>query len=411
MPEAFPRLRRDIDAAPATRDAENYYILYDRSGIAGSRLLVSPLGLLIAGRLDGTASILDISDILSRELGGEGIACAEVEKIIAALDEAFFLDDSRFRDFLSQAERDFRAMPLRSAVSAGSAYSDDPALLEAELDRILAEAPPAEEQTGRRYRHPRGIIVPHLDFSRGAPGYGQAYRLLAESPAPQTVVVIGTAHTPLSERLSLCDKDFDTPLGAIRVDHDLAKRLRRATHSLVDLDADLLAHRGEHSIELQAVWLRKLYGDDVRIVPLLASSLGEFIDGERQLPEAAEDPMLRAAAECLSEATAGEGVMVMASADLAHVGPRFGDIQDVTNQFLSEVEDIDRDYLDAVAAGPIEGLASLASHGDRYHVCGSASIFLLGLALLNAKTRLLGYHQAVTPEMSQAVTYAAMVFE
>ncbi len=409
MPDAFPKLRPEIDAAPAARDGETYYILYDRAGIAGTRLLVSPLGLLIAGRLDGTASVLDISDRLSGEVGGSGIACGEVVKIIDALDDALFLDSPRFHDFQEQAARDFRAAPVRAAGSAGQAYDDDPIALGRDLDRMLDEAPPTEEAPGVWSVHPRGMIVPHLDFLRGAAGYGQAYRLLAQAPRPRTVVVAGTAHMPMRERFALCDKDFETPFGPVRTDRELIERLRRAARPHGDIDRDVLAHRGEHSIELQAVWLRRVYGEDIRIVPILAGSVSEFIDGELPPEAAADDPMLRAVSDCLAEA-ANNGVLLMASADLAHVGPRFGDEEEVTNHLLARVEEVDRDYLECVADGPLTGLASLARHGDMYHVCGSACILAIGMALPGARAKLLGYHQAVTPEMRQAVTYAAMVF-
>ncbi len=410
MPEAYPRLRGEIDAAPAERDGETYYILYDRAGVSGSRLLTSPLGLLIAGRLDGTASVLDIADALGREYGG-GFACDEIERVVSALDDALFLDDARFQDFQAQAARDFRDEPVRRAESAGSAYEDDPALLAAALDRILAEAPPPEEAGGADGAFPRGIIVPHIDYPRGAAGYGQAYGALQNAPAPRTVVVIGTAHTPLQERYSLCEKDFETPLGPVRTNRALCADIRRALGGRAGRDRDLLAHRGEHSIELQAVWLRHVYGDAVDIVPILAGSLGEFIDGDLRPDEAGRDPAVRAMASCLGEAVSRGGVMLMASADLAHVGPRFGDAREITDRFLAEVEELDRDYLEALSAGADSALESLASHRDSMHVCGSACIHAVGLALSGARTRLLGYHQAVTPEMRQAVTFAAMTFE
>lgn len=410
MPNAYPRLRGEIDAAPAQRDGETYYILYDRAGITASRLLVSPMGLLIAGRLDGSSSILEVADHLSREYGG-AVACQEVERIVDALDEALFLEGSRFQDYQAQAARDFRAAPVRLPGSAGSAYEDDPVRLAAELDRMLEEAPQPEEAAGKREGFPRGVIVPHIDYMRGAAGYGQCYRLLAGLPAPRTVVVVGTAHVPLHGRFSLCEKDFATPLGTVRVDRELTGEIRRALAAHDDPDPDLLAHRGEHSIELQAVWLRHIYGDSVGIVPVLAASVGEFLDGDREPGEAPREAVFHRLSACLAEAVAGGGVMLMASADLAHVGPRFGDDREITNGFLAEVEEADRDYLEAVAMDPVSGLESLAAHGDRHHVCGSACIFTVGMALPGAKARLLGYHQAVTPEMRQAVTFAAMALE
>ncbi len=410
MPDATPHLRGDIDAAPAEQDGETYYILYDRAGVSPSRLLLSPLGLLIAGRLDGAASVLDIADALGREYGG-GFPCAEVERVVDALEDALFLDGPRFQDFQAQAARDFRAAPSRPAASAGSAYDDDPAALAASLDRMMAEAPPPEEVAATPGEFPRGLIVPHVDFTRGAAGYGQTYRLLRSLPAPRTVVVVGTAHTALHERYSLCEKDFDTPLGPVRVNRDLAHAVRRALGGRADVDRDLLAHRGEHSIELQAVWLRHIYGDAVDMVPILAGSLGEFLEGDRPPGDAARDPAVLRLTECLAEASAGGGVMLMASADLAHVGPRFGDSRDISNQFLAEVEELDRDYLEALALDPRSGLESLAAHRDSQHVCGSACIYAVGSALPGARARLLGYHQAVTPEMRQAVTFAAMTLE
>jgi predicted class III extradiol MEMO1 family dioxygenase len=164
-------------------------------------------------------------------------------------------------------------------------------------------------------------------------------------------------------------------------------------------------------VELQVVWLQHVYGCDVAIVPLLASPIGEFLNGGRPPAEAETEPKFRAVAECLGGAADSGGVMLLASADLAHVGPRFGDRQEVAGRFMAEVEEADRDYLRAVAAGPAQGLSRLAEHGDPHRICGSACIFALGMALPGARTALLGYHQAITPEMHEAVTYAAMCFE
>ncbi|MDR1520259.1 MAG: AmmeMemoRadiSam system protein B [Planctomycetota bacterium] len=410
MSDAAPKLRGEIDAAPASRDGDAFYILYDRSGVSPSRLLLSPLGLLIAGRLDGAASVLEISDNLGRETPG-GASCREIESVVRALDDALFLEGARFQDFSAQAERDFLSAPSRPPGLAGSAYSADPIRLAETLNRVMDEAPAPEEAPGRPRRPPRGMIIPHLDYPRGAPGYGQAYRLLAGAPKPPVVVVLGTAHAGLRERFALCDKDFDTPLGRVRVDRDLLARLRLAASPHGDPDREALAHRSEHSVELQAVWLRHIYGEDLAIVPLLVSPVGEFLNGGRPPAEAETEPMFRAVAECLGGAAESGEALLLASADLAHVGPRFGDRREAAGQFLTEVEEADRGYLRAAAAGAVPGLANLAAHGDRYRVCGSACIFVLGLALPGARATLLGYHQAVTPEMREAVAYAAVCFE
>lgn len=410
MPDAFPKLRDDIDAAPASRDGEVFYIIYDRAGVAPGRLLASPLALLVASRLDGRSSILEIADALAAETAGGGVSCSDVAKIVTAFSEALFLDDNLYHDYHEQADRDFRAVVVRPPGSAGSAYSEDAEELARDLDRMLDEAPPPEEPPPALDGHPPGVIAPHIDYLRGGHGYGQLYGYLRSRPAPRAVVVLGTAHLPLRERYSLCEKDFATPLGDVRVDREIAGELRRRLAGVCDVDRDILSHRGEHSVELQAVWIRHIYGERTTIVPLIANSLSDFIEDGGDPRTAGGDPAIKALAEFLGELVEDDEVMLLASADLSHVGPRFGDERDITNQFMAEVETADRDYLAAAAEDATLGLVNLAGHGDRYHVCGSASIFAMGTALPGRRGRLLGYHQAVTPEMGQAVTYASMVF-
>lgn len=411
MPDAFPKLRDEVDAAPASRDGEVFYIIYDRAGIVGSRLIVSPLALLVASRLDGKTSILDLADSLAAEAGPDSVSCREINEIVAALDEAMFLDNSAFQDYMAQAERDFRTMEARPASSAGSAYSDEPKELAESLEQMLNNRPPAEETPSRREHFPAGIISPHIDYARGAHGYGQIYGLLRERSTPATVVVLGTAHLPISQPFSLCEKDYETPLGTVKVDHEAAQTIREALQGHAEVDKDILAHRGEHSIELQTIWLRHIYGDNTRIVPILVNSLSEYTEGNSNAADAREVPALKALADCLASMVEKGDVMLMASADLSHVGPRFGDERELSNQFLGEVELSDREYLAAVVSDPVLGLQSLDAHGDRHHICGSAPIFVVGMALQGRDGKLLGYHQALTPEMRQAVTYASLIFE
>ncbi|MDR3212255.1 MAG: AmmeMemoRadiSam system protein B, partial [Planctomycetota bacterium] len=270
MPDAFPKLRGEIDASPVTHEGTVYYIVYDRAGVAPARLAVTPLALEVASRLDGHTSVLDLTDQV-RHATGVVLTCSEVDAVVDTLDRSLFLDNAFFQDHLAQADRDFQASPLRPASSAGSAYPDDPGELATELERLLSSAPPPEESLAREGAAPAGAIVPHIDFSRGGHAYGQLYSFLRSRPAPKTVVVVGTAHLPLPGRYSLCLKDFATPLGQLPLDRERSEVIRRHLAPYGGVEQGLLAHRGEHSVELQAVWLRHIYGDKVGLVPLLAA--------------------------------------------------------------------------------------------------------------------------------------------
>jgi len=109
-----------------------------------------------------------------------------------------------------------------------------------------------------------------MDLWRAAVGYGHAYRALAEALRPEvtTFVLLGTSHAPMNRPFAVCAKAFDTPLGALEPDHEAIDELAAA--SRFDLREDEYLHKGEHSLEFQAVFLRHALGQraaGVRIVP------------------------------------------------------------------------------------------------------------------------------------------------
>lgn len=415
--DALPKIRDEIEALPVADD--NRFLLYDRSGLSEAQLVVSPEVMFLASRLDGATPLLNLATLYERETGGR-IPLAQMEQVLVTFDEALFLDNSVFAAHYVSVRQDFLASPLRQAVCAGGAYPAEPGELRELLDSILRSAPPDEEEgraTNAPRPAPRGLIAPHMDFQRARATYGQVYRELSRFNPPEAVVILGTAHQPIRGRYALCDKDFAVPGGVVRVHTELTRwlgeRLRAVPASAASYADDLFAHRFEHSVELQAVWLRHIWGDDVRIIPLLAGPLLEFLSQPRV---AVYDPQIIQLREALHELSL-RGVMLLASADLAHIGPRFGDERRIDRRFLEEVSKADRRFLQGVCHGhPEDLLDALAGHNDRYRLCGTGCIYALKSALSgsaggNPSGRLLGYHQAVTPELEQAVTCAGALFE
>lgn len=416
MSYATPALRPEIDAVPTRQQGEPVFVLYDRSGLSKAQLAVSPPVMFIISQLDGTTSILEIQDRYEKESGGDVLPSEVIEEVIQHLDDALFLHGERFEHYYTGLQAEFFASPLRPAISAGSAYSEDPNVLATELDEMMASAPPVEEHPppGKTSTPPRGAIAPHIDYVRGAAGYGQLYRELASRKAPDVVIVIGTAHQPIRRRFAICPKGYATPLGEVPLARDLQEEIVRRTASIADFTEDAFAHRGEHSVELQAVWLRHIWGDRVPMLPVLAGSLEEFIEGNSSPSLIGQDPEIVTFTQTLRELLSEWRIspLILASADLAHVGPRFGDEREISEWFLEETEESDRTYLSWVGRGEAEkALEYLHSHKNRYHVCGAACIYALGTILPGVQGRLLGYHQAATPEMQQAVSYTAMIFD
>ena len=465
-----PRLRPEIDAAPYRHEGRDYYILHDASSLVPGHLVASPLAIWLVARLDGNASLLELHDRLQAEAGEDAPALHEMESIVRALEEACFLEGPRFDDWREQAARDFAARPERAATSAGLAYPDDPAVLAQSLDAWMSEAPPDEipesvpanrsgdaapsqptrqaaasparqphasphgnqdsqnsqdSRAAHPFRAPDSLreapvaaVAPHIDYARGHAAYGQLYRELAKRRAPETVVALGVAHGALRGAVSVCPKDFALPGGVMKLDRErteaLAARGRLNGH---DWLREAYAHHAEHSIELQAAWLRHIW-PDTRLVPVLVSAPDEAGDAPSPTKGAEWDYAREREifASILAEWLADPGkAMLLASVDLAHVGPGFGDTRPISEPFLEEVEEADRRFLAAIAAGGGQAAGrDIARGGNPFRLCGLGALDMLAralsLAVPEAAGRVLGYHQAATPELGQAVTFAAMVF-
>jgi len=87
---------------------------------------------------------------------------------------------------------------------------------------------------------------------------------------------------------------------------------------------DAMNHKREHSIEFQAAFLRHLLGKrEARIIPILAG-LGDAQARRRSPRQDAKVASFFDAVKKLVDGRKGR-IVVVAGADLAHVGPRFGD--------------------------------------------------------------------------------------
>jgi hypothetical protein len=221
-------------------------------------------------------------------------------------------------------------------------------------------------------------------------------------------VIVGTCHAGMPDPFALTHKDYDTPFGPARVDHEFVERLARRAGQ--DCFASELAHRAEHSIEFQAVFLRYLYAGrrDFTIVPVLASFAHEALL-QRQGIE--DDPRVSRFLDAIGEsiAVSGRRVALIAGADLAHVGPRFGDPEPVLEADRGRIEREDHAMLAAVEAGDAGGFfESVASDGDRRRICGLSPIYTVLRVLGDGRGALRHYGQ--WPDPCGLVSYASVVF-
>lgn len=388
-----PRLIPVESQEVTCEDGERLTVLRDPCGIAGEGLGLSSGAYWIAVQLDGTRTPAEVLE--HARSSGASLGAAELSALIDALSEAGFLEGPAREVQRRRALRAFRAQPVRPPACADAVYPSDPGALRAALDGWLTlpggrarDVPPGAAPA-------RLVIAPHIDYARGAEGYAHAYGALSGTDA-ELFVVFGTAHATPPHLFTLTRLDHWTPLGPVRTDRAVVEALVAELGEDELLD-DELAHRDEHSVELQLVLLAHLVRRPFTVVPVLCSSVSQLAD-----PGPGTAPFLAA----LARAVRGRRVCWVAGADLAHVGPMYGDPRPPSARELTRLAAEDGRALERASAGDAAGFHREAIRDDgRRRLCGVAPIYA-ALRASGLPARLLHYQQWT--DGIDSVSFAAM---
>lgn len=366
---------RQIEAFPMTHEGQNLICLRDPEGIVEDQILLTPPAFFIACHLNGMNDMADIQYAFARQFSGQLLVSADVWSLVETLNECGFLDTDRFVSIRRDVEATFARAEIRPAFLAGKSYPDEPAQLRGFLDGLFVGAKGPGERPGERAgraRPAKCLIAPHIDFHRGGHAYAHGYLRLFERGQPATVFVFGVAHASPPVPFILTQKHFDTPFGVLETDRDIVKRLESVcTWDPYDYE---IVHRTEHSIELQAVMLSYLYGSKVRIVPILCGSFGlEIAPADAVIPDSVT-AFLNLCRDIVMSSP--QPISVIAGADLAHVGQRFGDAFDIDDTIVNRVAARDREDLGHVIGGDADGFyRSVMRDRNQRRVCGLNCIY------------------------------------
>ena len=335
---------------------------------------------------------------------GVRLAPGLLSQFLADLDQACLLDNEHAAQAQRAALEAFRRQPFRPlTTSDGSSAAADPeqmgAWLQSFLDALPPQAPPAAKQPVR------GLISPHIDYQRGGPVYAQVWRAAAQAAREaELVVILGTDHQGGEGTLTLTPQSYATPWGVLPTDGALVEAL---TETLGPAEAfgDELHHRSEHSIELAAIWLHFVRGGKpVPVLPILCGGFGAFVAGEG---EPADHPPFAAALDLLRATMAARQTLVVAAADLAHMGPAFGDPRGLDFVARARLRQADDRLLEAIYAGDAEAFfAQIKAEGNRRNVCGVAPIYLTLRLLEGAAGEPAGYDQC--PADTQGLSFVSI---
>ncbi len=414
-----PRLRR-VDSFPVTQPGgEVAFVLRDPEGFSGAIVLPYHAAVL-ASYMDGSRTLAQIQESFARQFG-KSVALADVETLVHELDSRDLLDTERFRSRWKLEIERYLNSPVRPASHAGGAYAAEREALRAQLAALFTHekgpGAPADAPADRGNKGLLGVLSPHIDLHRGGPAFAWAYKRLIEESDADLFVIFGTAHSPMRHLFSVTRKHFETPLGTVETDRQFVSRLAAGLaaspeEDKIDLFADELAQRREHSIEFQVVFLQYLLGDrrPFKIVPVLCGSFHEFV-AARSSP--ARSPHVAAFTAAMRRAAAGHQgrVCYITGGDLAHIGQRYGDRDFLNVARLKEQADDDKRLLEAACRGDSDGFfGHIAAQQDRNRVCGLSPLYTMLEVVRPKRGELLRYDQAVELDGTSCVSFASVAY-
>ena len=381
---------RPIQPIPLAKDGKQFVGLRDPAMVSPQMMVVPPQVLNVLQHFQGKRSIGDIA----KQLNGPEDQLVQLAK---GLDQLGLLWGPTFekleRDLHDKIKAD-GAFPAAASVALGESET---------ACRKAIEGYFAETEDPELESPPRGIVAPHLDYQRGWPNYAAAYYNLQNHPAPDRVVILGTNHFGIGDGVVLSEYGFKSAMGRCEPDTEVVAALvqKLGPGSTVDQ----LDHMPEHSIELQLPWLQYCFGNVPVVAALVPDPLTPMIadDGKR----VSCDQFVEAL-EAVLEVVGGTTFYV-ASSDLSHVGPQFGEPRPVDEQRRIDVEQHDREMMGKFIAGDAEDfLAAMRWNKNPTRWCSIGNMAAL-LKLAKPETiELIDYRQAYDDNGAVLVSSAAM---
>ena len=267
---------------------------------------------------------------------------------------------------------------VRPSILGGTWYPGDAATLKKQITGFL-------DQAGKPTAPGRllALIVPHAGYVYSGQVAAFGYSQL-KGKHFGTVILVGPSHRAAFSGVSVDLRDYETPLGRVPVNRELAQKIMDGSAGLVTNLAE--AHDQEHCLEIQLPFLQEVLGN-FKIVPLLMGS--HDLETCRKL------------AATLARTVPGQDALLLTSTDLSHF--HTGD----------QARTMDAGLLEKVAAYDPEGLeADLAS--GRVEACGGSALVAVMMAAkdlgANRATVLKYAHSGdVTGDNSRVVGYMAAV--
>ncbi|MBN2412765.1 AmmeMemoRadiSam system protein B [candidate division KSB1 bacterium] len=201
-----------------------------------------------------------------------------------------------------------------------------------------------------------GLIAPHAGYEYSGQTAAAAYRQI-EDKEYDKVIILAPSHTEIFNGVSIFNGEYyETPLGLIKVDQELAKALcaKNSLIKLSDAGHRTFGNRAEHSLEVHLPFLQKALKNDFELVPIV------FHDYRWE--------NCKALGNAISEVLNGKyTALIVASSDLYH-GYSYEDCIRIDSETVKGIEAFEPENFCA------------GFHMSRYQACGAGPITAMQVA-------------------------------
>ncbi|PMP93875.1 MAG: AmmeMemoRadiSam system protein B [Thermodesulfobacterium geofontis] len=302
-------------------------------------------------------------------------------KIVNFLDEKGLLWSKNFEEIKNKAYEKWLSLPLRPMAYANQAYPLSASEAQFFIEDILKLCNPDSSKP------PKILIAPHIDLRAGAKAFAESYNRF-KIPSGSRVIIFGVGHH-LDLPWSILTKDIATPFGVIKNDRGGLLYLTKSKQ--VEVFPNHIAHKLEHSIEFQILFLHHILKDEFVVLPILVGPLIIFFENKTK-------ELLGKFISALSELF-DERTYLVLGIDFCHLGPRYGDPFEVSEVHIQKVLETDKKLLELTFNGTSEEFLNEAKNLAPMKICGLSSLYLLNLLLnkMNAKGDYQIFYQEAIP--------------
>lgn len=278
------------------------------------------------------------------------------------------------------------SVAVRKPAVAGSFYAGQEKSLRSQIRSSFThrlgpgDIPKVNDRGDRRII---GLVCPHAGYMYSGPVAANSYAALAQDGRPEVAILIGPNHRRQGADIAIDSADhWQTPLGSTPVDVQLAADIQSKTRGA---QLDSVAHLYEHSLEVQLPFLQYLYGESIRIVPILMASQDLTVSGDL--------------GRAIAAAGQSANLVIIASTDLTHYEPQQKAV--MSDQMVLEA---------IIRIAPADLLHTVRNHHITMCGAGPVAAMLVAAQILGAThARILRYATSgdTTGDYSQIVGYAA----